>query len=132
MLTEIKRMPCKRQELYELDSRYQQPRRNLSLNNAQEMARVDALIESAGVRFGDTIEVLFESDDGSKQAWFKPCIGVKFHDVHDGLFRVSNWSGGVEGYKAKQVLGVRKYTPSESPSRREVQWSIFDNFHPAH
>ena len=69
-----------------LDSRYGKPREHLNARTAKEMERVDSLIEKAGVKQGDEIEVLCNDlKTGQGPAKWQALRGT-FHQVDNGRF----------------------------------------------
>lgn len=68
-----------------LDNRYGKERSHYRTEIAEQMARMDDLIEKAGVKPGDKIEVYYTPLGNKNPLWVKPA-GV-FKEVDNGRFR---------------------------------------------
>ena len=67
MPSEIRRGPTGD---YQLDDRYGSQRKGFAEEGAKEMARLDDIVEKAGIKPGDLIEILY--DDLGSPKWVKP------------------------------------------------------------
>lgn len=111
-------------ESCDLDSRYGELRISLKRDAAEEMVRLDNLIEAAGIVLGDRIEVLMMSwSEDPKTAKIRPARVEKwlklgdatFRGVNNGRFMVTDYDGGTCAFsELPNILDVRK-EQNESP-----------------
>ena len=119
-------------EICALDSRYGvETRGNYGRKTAEEMARLDNLIESAGIKPGDSIEILLKRQVPNyelrrmeeKETWVRlsDLVGdAIFCAIDNGRFRVQgapgtrdeNRSWAYQG-ETTWIIGVRRETPTE-------------------
>ena len=100
MVSKIERWPNADSNCYQLDQRYGQERLGYNLEVATEMARLDGLVEDAGVVPGDRVEILVKclirtfsrhprgSCSYHKDLWIK--VPGHFVSVDNGRFMVSS------------------------------------------